>query len=106
MSDVRYCLFSILTATFNTWTQSDPSQPDDAPHRDGRDALSTANDALLLLLLLLLLVVIIIIIIIIIIISMEVTVSLKIFIPQPDPKSIINALLTFNLLQRPSLHSV
>jgi len=48
----------------------------------------------------------VVIIIIIIIISVAVTVSLKKFIPPPDPKIIINAFLTLNLLLTPHSHLV
>lgn len=104
LSDARYFLFIILTAIFHTWTQSPPSQREDTPHRDDRDALSTAADTFSLLQLLLL--VLLVIIKIIIVFSGAVTVSLKIFIPQLESKPIINTLLAFSLLLTPYLHSV
>jgi hypothetical protein len=99
LSNALHYLFSISTATFLTWTPS-PSQPEDAPHRADIDKIITSDGTLpllLLLLLLLLLFVVIVVLLLLIVVVFSVAVILKIFVPQTDPKSIINDLLTFNL---------
>jgi hypothetical protein len=45
LSDVRYCLFSILPTILHIWWPP-PSQPEGRPHHDEKNALSTPDDTL------------------------------------------------------------
>jgi hypothetical protein len=73
-------------------------------HRDDRDVLITADDTLVILLLLLLLLLVVVRILTIkvaVLFSVAVTVLLQIFIPQPDPQSLIKTLHPFRLVFTP-----